>query len=184
MSAIQNWPTPTSVIEVHNFHCLETFYYRFMWNFNSLVAPITECMKKGRFFWGEKQEGSFNSLKQKMSTTLVLALPSFDKLFKVECDASIVGIDTILSQKGRPVEFFSEKLNEGRSRWTIYELEFCVVIRALKHWEHYIIQRQFVLYSDFYTLKFINTQNNLNQMHAQWISFMKKFTMVLKHKSG
>lgn len=114
----------------------------------------------------------------------MLALPSFDKLFEVECDASIVGIGVVLFQEGRPVEFFNEKLNEARRKWTTYELEFYVVIRSLKHWEHYLIQREFVLYSDHHALKFLNTQNSLNRMHARWISFMQKFTMVLQHKSG
>jgi hypothetical protein len=34
----------------------------------------------------------------------------------------------MLSHEGRLVEFFSEKLNEARQKWTTYELEFYVVI--------------------------------------------------------
>ncbi|XP_041004080.1 uncharacterized protein LOC121249434 [Juglans microcarpa x Juglans regia] len=120
------------------------------------------------------QARSFHGLA--ISTTApVLALPYFDKLFEVECDASIVGIGAVLVQEGRPVEFFSEKLNEARCKWTTYKLEFYSVIRALKHWEHYLIQREFILYSNHHALKFINTQNSLNRMHARWIGFMQKF---------
>lgn len=114
-------------------------------------------MKKGRFFWGREKEESFNNIKEKLSTAPVLALPSFDKLFEVECDASIIGIGAVLFQEGRPMEFFSKKLNEARRKWTTYELEFYDVIRSLKHWEHYLIQQEFVLYSDHHALKFINT---------------------------
>ena len=86
--------------------------------------------------WGPEQEDSLRLIKEELSSATILALPDFDKAFKVETDAFMVGIGTVLTQGVRPVEFFSEKLSEPQWRWTTYEHELYAVVRTLKHKEH------------------------------------------------
>jgi hypothetical protein len=58
------------------------------------------------------------------------------------------------------------------------------MIQSLKKWRHYLIPKEFFLYSDNQALQFITRQEKLNQKHAKWVEFMKNFTFVIKHIVG
>lgn len=117
-------------------------------------------------------------------TTTILSLPDFTKPFEVHTDASKVGIGAVLSQQGRPVAYFSKKLDGAKLRYSTYELEFYVVVQTLKHWRHYLIHSAFVLYTDHDALKHIGQQDSVSPRHSRWSNYLQEFTFVLKHKSG
>nr|GEX76729.1 zinc finger, CCHC-type [Tanacetum cinerariifolium] len=125
-------------------------------------------MKGGRFTWTSEAAKAFDILKAKVTKAPVLALPNFDEVFQVECDASGVGISGVLSQNQRPIAFFSEKLNDERREYSTYDKEFYAIIRSLDTWRHYLLPNEFVLFSDHEALKFINSQHKLKSRHAKW----------------
>ena len=65
-----------------------------------------------------KTRADFEKLKEYMGIQPILLLPSFDRLFIVECDASGIVVGWVLSQEGRPIAFFSEKLNEANKKYS------------------------------------------------------------------
>ena len=87
-------------------------------------------MKGGKFQWNKEAQKSFELLIRKVIEALILVLLDFNKLFDVDGDASGVGIGVVLSHEGKPIAFFSEKLNECKKKYSIYDIEFYAIIRA------------------------------------------------------
>jgi hypothetical protein len=182
--AILDWPSPNNIHDVRSFHGLASFYRRFVKGFSSLMAPITECTKKGAFLWTTDAQKAFEVVKELLTKAPILQLPNFELPFEVSCDASHSGIGGVLSQNGHPIAFFSEKLNDARKRYSTYDLELYAVVQSLKHWRHYLIHREFVLFSDHDSLRHLQSQKHLNARHARWVEFLQQYTFVLKHKAG
>ena len=113
-----------------------------------------------------------------------MSLPNFNKIFQVECDESGNAIGAILSQEGKPISFFSEKLNDAKMKYYVYDQEFYAIVQALKKWRHYLIPKEFVLYTNHKALQYSGSQHKLNQRHIKWIDYLQSFTFVIKHKSG
>ncbi|KAH9716907.1 Endonuclease [Citrus sinensis] len=158
VKAIKEWPTPKSVSDVRSFHGLASFYRRFVKDFSTLAAPLTEIVKKHvGFKWSSEQERAFNLIKEKLVSAPLLALPDFAKTFEIECDARI-GIGAVLMQEGRPIAYFSEKLSGAVLNYPTYDKEMYALVRALETWQHYLLPKEFVIHTDHESLKHLKGQ--------------------------
>lgn len=160
--------------EVRSFHGLVGFYRKFIRNFSSVCNAMTKAMRghKNEFKWTHGADKSFETLKQKVAELPVLALPNFNKVFQVECDASGSAIGAVLSQEGKLVAFFSENLNDAKRKNFVYDQEFYAIVQALKKWRHYLMPKDFVLYTDHKALQYVGSQHKLNQRHMKWVEYL------------
>ena len=111
VNIIKHWPTPTNVKEVRSFLGMASYYRKFVQGFGTISKPLTSLLKKGSvFFWAQEQQQSFQTLKDALVTTPVLALPDLSKSFVIETDASDKGIGAVLQQNGHLVAYVSEAL--------------------------------------------------------------------------
>lgn len=94
------WPWPTSVKEVQRFIGFSNFYQKFIRNFSSVAAPLTNLTKKvsGPFTWTAEAEKAFQDLKVRFTAAPILTLPDPSLPFVVEVDALDVAVGAVLSQ--------------------------------------------------------------------------------------
>ncbi|WMV25004.1 hypothetical protein MTR67_018389 [Solanum verrucosum] len=93
---------PTTFMDLMN-----RVFRRFDEGFSSIVSPLTALTKqKAKFEWSEACEKSFEELKDRLTSGLVLTLPEGTNGFVVYCDASRVGLGCVLMQN----EVFPENL--------------------------------------------------------------------------
>ena len=114
VKAIINWPTPRSISEVRIFHGLASFYRKFIKKLNGICAPIVETIKEKN--QSEETNKSFQLVKKNVTEKPILALLDFNKLFQAETDASGTARGVVLSQEGKPISYFSEKINEAKQK--------------------------------------------------------------------
>ena len=108
IKAITKWPRPIIITKLRRFLGLAGYYRRFMKNLSKIVAPLTRLTQKNaKFMWTDKCKEHFQLLKDMLTSAPVLTLPSKNEGYTIYCDASLVGLDCVLMQNGRVVNYAS-----------------------------------------------------------------------------
>ena len=64
IQAIVEWLGPKNIQEVRSFHGLAAFYRRFIKGFSTIIALITDCLKRKEFQWSVAAAKAFKEIKQ------------------------------------------------------------------------------------------------------------------------
>ncbi|KAG7345621.1 reverse transcriptase RNA-dependent DNA polymerase [Nitzschia inconspicua] len=84
------------------------------WKKKSHVSPLTNLLGTKVFNWGSKQQKSFQEMKAIVARDALLAYPDNSIPFDIETDASDYQLGAVIKQKGRPIAYYSRKLNSAQ----------------------------------------------------------------------
>ena len=166
------------------------FYRKFVPNFSTLVAPVTELLKQNvKFVWSHECERVFNNLKAILANNPVLMAPNLDKPFKIAIDASDVGVGAVLLQNDetgieRPVGYFSKKLNTHQKRYSTIEKESLSLVLAVQHFDVYVTQGDVTIYTDHNPLVFLEKFKTKNQRLFRWSLILQPYSLKIQHIVG
>ena len=77
VQATLNWETPSNIREVRSFHGLASFYRRFIQNFSTITAPISNFLKKVEFEWTSLAQEALHKVKELITQAPVVKLLDF-----------------------------------------------------------------------------------------------------------
>ncbi|XP_058783052.1 uncharacterized protein LOC131657702 [Vicia villosa] len=184
IKAIVDWPQPRSLTTLRGFLGLTGFYRRFVRNYATLAAPLTDLLRSTIFSWSTEAQLAFTTLKHKMTDMPVLALPDFTQIFTIETDASGVAIGVVLSQAGHPIAFFSKKLCPRMQQASAYVREMYAITESIKKWRQYLVGQHFHIYTDQKSLKSLILQKIQTPEQQKWTSKLQGFNFDVFYKPG
>ncbi|GKA66716.1 putative reverse transcriptase domain-containing protein [Tanacetum coccineum] len=119
VKAVKNWKAPRTPTEVRSFLGLARYYRRFIENFSKIAKPLTILTQKSKtFYWGEEQELTFQTLKDKLCNVPVLALPDGPEDFMLKIfKKNDTTHDLELDHKSLQHIFSQKELNMRQRRW-------------------------------------------------------------------
>ena len=103
------------------------------------------------------EQEAFEAIKTALTTAPVLALPDYNKEFKVVTDAACTaGIGGFLTQEyeegWRPIAFISRSLSPAENNYSATEVECLGVVWCIKKFEHFLYGRRFTVETDHQAL--------------------------------
>ena len=87
ISGIMTFKTPTTIKDIRRLIGLAGWYRRFIPDFSTVTAPITDLLKKDgkkRFEWTAEAQAAFTLLKSRLVAAPILCNPDFSKKFTIQ----------------------------------------------------------------------------------------------------
>jgi hypothetical protein len=185
VATILDWKAPKDVRGIKSFIGIAGYYRHFIEGFSKIARPMTALLaKKVEFKWTPACQESFEMLKQKLTTMLVLVLSDVHQPFSVYCDASYTRLGCVLMQEGRVVAYLSRQLKIHEKNYPTHDLELAAVVHALKTWRHYLYGQKCDIYTDHKNLKYIFTQSELNMRQQRWQELIKDYELEIHYHPG
>jgi transposase InsO family protein len=192
IEVIQTWEPPTTVKGIQSFLGFCNFYRRFIRDYGRIAKPLSNLGRKDiPFVFNATCLDAFGELKQRLTSTPILAHYDMSRESILETDASNGVVGGVLSQKQsddlfHPVAYFSKTMAPAECNYEIHDKEMLAIVRALEHWRAELIglQTQLPIYSDHKALEYFMTKRQLTARQARWAELLSQYHFRIEYRTG
>ena len=189
LSKERDWPIPTTPTQVRQILGLGSYYRRFIKGYSDLVRPLTLLTHKDQqFIWTPKCQKAFDDLKEKLTSSELMAYPRNEGLYILDTDASDTQIAAVLSQmqdgKECVISYGSRTLNKVERNYCITDKELLGVRHFTEYYRQYLLGRKFLVRSDHQALTFLFKLKELKSSIARWIEILSAFDFSIEFRRG
>merc|ERR1712197_137322 len=112
-------------------------------------------VKKKPYHWDPIHQYHFDKIKEVITCETLLAYPNYDPSvgFDIHTDASTRQLGAVISQNQRPIAFFSRKLTEAQTKYSVTELELLSIVECLKEFKGMLWGQTIRVYTDHKNLQ-------------------------------
>ena len=187
--AVREWPKPESLHEVRSFLGFCSYYRRFIPKFAEISKSLHKLTEKNqKFLWTKECNAAFETLKEKMVSSPILAHTDFTKPFILDTDASDQAIGAVLSQriegKEHVIAYASRTLTKSERRYCVTRKELLAVINFVKYFRHYLYGRAFTVRTDHGSLRWLMKFKNPEVQIARWLETLSSYEFKIEHRPG
>ena len=83
-----------------------------------------------------------------MAKGTIYTYPSFNEIFEMHTDASDQQLGTVISQNGKPIAFYSNKLSGSQRMYTTPKPERLIIVETLKDFRYILLGKRIKLFTD------------------------------------
>ena len=87
-------------------------------------------------------------LKKIINRETLLTYPDFLRLFEIHTDASDYQNGAVISQNGKPIAFYSRKLNAAQNTLHHNGKELLAIVKTLKEFKNILLGQDIKVYTD------------------------------------
>ncbi|GJT63907.1 putative nucleotidyltransferase, ribonuclease H [Tanacetum coccineum] len=189
VDVIASLPHLNNVKGIRSFLGHAGFYRRFIKDFSKIARPMTQLlMKDAKFDFSDECIKSFDILRDKLITALVIIAPNWDIDFELMCDASDYAVGAVLGQRVEkklcPIYYASKTMNNAQEHYTTTEKELLTVVYAFDKFRFYLTMSKTVVYIDHTALKYLFSKQDAKRRLIRWVLLLQEFTIEIKDKKG